>query len=39
MKTTGLNGYAYALILDYDAFAVDDLLDIYRYLIKKNNMI
>ena len=27
------------LVLDYDAIAVDDILDIHKYLIKKNNMI
>ena len=39
MATTGLNGYAYALSTDYDGFAVDNLLEIYRYPIKNNNMI
>ena len=39
MATTGLNGYAYALSTDYDGFAVDNLLEIYRYRIKNNNMI
>ena len=24
---------------DYDAIAVDDILDIHKYLMKKNNMI
>ena len=39
MKTTGFNGYAYDFSVDYDAIAVDDVLGIYKYLIKKNNMI
>ena len=36
MKKTGLNGYVYDLSVDYDAIAVDDLLDIQNYLMKKN---
>ena len=39
MKKTGLNGYAYDFSVDYDAIAVDDVLDIHKYLMKKNNMI
>ena len=39
MKKTGLNGYVYAFSGDYDAIAVDDILDIHKYLIKKNSMI
>ena len=39
MIKTGLNGYVYDLSVDYDAIAVDDILDIHNYLIKKNNMI
>ena len=39
MKKTGLNGYFYDFSLYYDAIAVDDILDIYNYLMKKNNMI
>ena len=35
MKKTGLNGYIYDFSFDYDAFAVDDILDIHRYLMKK----
>ena len=38
MKKTGFNGYAYDFSVDYDAIAVDDILDIHKYLIKKNNM-
>ena len=33
MKKTGLNGY-----VDYDAIAVDDILNILKNLIKKNNI-
>ena len=36
MKKTGLNGYVYDLSVDYDAIAVDDVLDIQNYLMKKN---
>ena len=38
MKKTGLNGYVYDLSVDYDAVVVDDILDIHKYLIKKNNI-
>ena len=37
MKKTGLNGYVYDFSVDYDAIAVDDILDIHKYLIKKNH--
>ena len=36
MKDIGLNGYVY---VDYDATAVDDILDIHKHLMKKNKMI
>ena len=39
MKKTGLNGYVYDFSADYDAIAADDLLDIDKYSMKKNNMI
>ena len=39
MKKTGFNGYVYDFSVDYNAFAVDDILDIHKYLMKKNNMI
>ena len=39
MKDTGLNGYIYDFNVDYDAFAVDDIKDIHKYLMKKNNII
>ena len=29
----------YVYSVDYDAIAVDDILDIYNYLMKKNNII
>ena len=33
-KKTGLNGYVYDFSIDYDAIAVDDILDIHNYLMK-----
>ena len=39
MKKTGLNGYVYDFSVDYDAIAVDDILDIHKYLMEKNNVI
>ena len=38
MKKTGLNGYVYDFSVNYDAIAVDDILDIYKYLMEKNNI-
>ena len=38
MKKTGFYGYVYDFSLDYDATAVDDILDIRKYLMKKNNI-
>ena len=33
MKKTGLNGYVYDFSVDYDATNVDDIVDIYKYLM------
>ena len=33
MKKTGLNGYVYDFSVNYDAIAVDDILDIHKYLM------
>ena len=38
MKDTGLNGYVYDFSVDYDATSVDDIKDIHKYLMKKNNI-
>ena len=38
MKKTGLNGFVYNFSVDYDTIAVDDILHIHNYLMKKNNM-
>ena len=35
VKNTGLNGYVYDYSFHYDAIAVDDILDIHKYLMKK----
>ena len=50
MKKTGLNRYVYDFSVDYDAiavdeildihkFAVDDILEIHKYLMKKNRIV
>ena len=35
MKRTALNGHFYDFSVDFDAIAVDDILDIPNYLMKK----
>ena len=39
MKDTGWNRYVYDFSVDYDAAAVDDIKDIHKYLMKKNNIV
>ena len=39
MKKRGFNGYIYDFSVDYDAISVFDILDIHKYLIKKNEII
>ena len=39
MRKTGLNGYVYNFSADCDAVAVDDILDIYNHLMKKNDIL
>ena len=39
MKKTRLNGYVYDFSVDYDAIAVDDILDIHKYLMEKNGIV
>ena len=39
MKDTGLNGYVYDSSVDYDATDIDDIKDIHKYLMKKNNIV
>ena len=38
MKNTRLNGYVYGFSVDYDAIAVDDILDIHKHLMTKHGM-
>ena len=39
MKKTGINGYVYDFSIDYDNIAVDDILNIHKYLMDKNNIV
>ena len=39
MKITGVNGYVYDFSVNYDAIAVDDILEIHNYLMKKNDIV
>ena len=39
IKKTGLNLYVYDFSVDYNAVVVDDILDIHKYLMKKNGII
>ena len=39
MKKTGLNRCVYDFSVEYDAIAVDDILDIHNYLMKKNDIV
>ena len=39
LRKTGLNGYVYNFSADYDAAAVDDILNIYNHLMKKNDIL
>ena len=39
MRKTGLNGYVYDFSVDYDAIAVDDILDFHIYLMEKNGTV
>ena len=39
IKKTGLNGYVYDFSVDYDAIAVEDILDIHKYLMEKNGIV
>ena len=38
MRKTGCNRYVYDFSVDCDAIAVDDVLDINNYLMKKNDI-
>ena len=39
IKKTGLNGYIYDFTVDYDAIAVDNILDMCKYLMEKNGIV
>ena len=39
MRASGLIGYVYNFSVDYGAIAVDDILDIHKYLMKKNGIV
>ena len=38
LKKTGFYEYVYDFRVDYDAIAVDNILDIHNYLTKKHNI-
>ena len=39
IKDTGLSGYVYDFSVDYDATDVDDIKNIHKYLMKKNDIV
>ena len=39
MKKTGFNGYIYDFSVDYSAIATSDIVDIHKYLMKKNGIV
>ena len=39
MKKTELNGYVYGFSVNYNAIAVFDILDIPKYLMKRNEIV
>ena len=39
MKKTEFNGYVYDFSVDYDATDIEDILDIHKYLMKKNDIV
>ena len=39
MKKTGFYRYVYHFSVDYDPIAVDDILDIHKYLMKTNGIV
>ena len=38
-KKTGLNGYVFYFNIDYNDTAVDKILEIHNYLMKKNDVV
>ena len=39
MRKTGFNDYGYDFSVDYDYISVDDIKDIHKYLMKKNDFV
>ena len=39
MKRTGFTGYVYDFSVDYDDIKVNNIKDIHKYLMKKNDMV
>ena len=39
IKKTGFSGYVYDFSVHYDATDVDDILNIHKYLMKKNDIL
>ena len=39
MNRTGFTGYVYDISVDFEAIVVDDIKDIHKYLMKKNDII
>ena len=39
MKKTGFNGNIYDFSSDYNAIVASDILDIHKYLLKKNGIV
>ena len=39
MKKTGLNGYVYDFSVDYNAIVIIDILDLHKFLMKKNGIV
>ena len=39
MDNTGLNKYVYDFSAESDAIAIDDILALHKYLMKKNNIV
>ena len=39
MERAGFTGYVYDFSVDYESIAVDDIKNIHKYLMKKNNIL
>ena len=39
LRKSGSTGYVYDFSVGYDAIGVDDIKDIHKYLMKKNNIV